>query len=325
MRPAPASPAIRPRVDGRTVGVGLAVVTATISGVAVFLNASAVRQVPDPAVYTTLKNAVAAIVLLGVLVLTGRWGDLRTIPGRRWPALIAVGVVGGSIPFVLFFTGLAQASAPGAAFIHKTLFLWVALFALPALGERAGVATVIGLVALLVGQALVLPPRDVAWGTGETMILAATILWAIETILVKRLLGETPALVVGALRMGLGVVVLVGYLVVSGRLAGIATVSLTGWAWVAITGVILAGYVGTWFAALRLAPATVVTSVLVIGAIVTGALSAISVGSAPAPTVLAGYGLILAAAAAVAFGMRTAARSATGGLEPELAASVAGR
>ena len=35
--------------------------------------------------------------------------------------------------------------------------------------------------------------------------------------------------------------------------------------WVLITGVLLAGYVATWFAALRLAPATTVTSVLVAG------------------------------------------------------------
>jgi drug/metabolite transporter (DMT)-like permease len=305
MRPALSAAAVTGRADPRTVGVGLAVITATISGDAVFLNASAVRQVPDAAVYTTLKNAVAAVVLLGILVATNRWNDLRAIPARRWPALLAVGVVGGSIPFVLFFTGLAGASAPGAAFIHKTLFLWVALLALPALGERAGVATIIGLVALLGGQALVLPPRDVAWGPGETMILAATILWAVETILVKRLIGETPALVVGALRMSLGVVILVGYLVVSGRVAGVATIGPAGWAWIAVTGVILAGYVGTWFAALRLAPATVVTSVLVLAAIMTGALSAISAGAAPAPSVLAGYGLILAAAAVVAVGMRT--------------------
>ena len=321
MRQTTITPAIRARVDGRTVGVGLALATAAISGVAVFLNASAVRQVPDPAVYTTLKNAVAAIVLLGVLVATHRWNDLRTIPARRWPALLAVGVVGGSIPFVLFFTGLAAASAPGAAFIHKTLFLWVALFALPLLGERAGIATVIGLVALLGGQALVVPPRDVAWGAGETMILAATVLWAVETILVKRLLGETPALVVGALRMTLGVVVLVGYLIVSGRVAGVATVGAAGWAWIALTGVILAGYVGTWFAALRLAPATVVTSVLVVGAIVTAALSSISTGAAPAPSVLGGYGLILAAVTVVVLGMRATAR----GAEQPFAPSVAGR
>ena len=49
-----------------------------------------------------------------------------------------IGVIGGSVPFILFFNGLAMASAPSAAFIHKTLFVWVVLLAVPFLGERLG-------------------------------------------------------------------------------------------------------------------------------------------------------------------------------------------
>ena len=41
-------------------GVILAFVTATISGVSIFVNGLAVKQLPDPALYTTLKNGVAA-------------------------------------------------------------------------------------------------------------------------------------------------------------------------------------------------------------------------------------------------------------------------
>ena len=59
------------------------------------------------------------------------------------------------MPFILFFTGLAQASAPSAAFIHKTLFVWVALLAVPFLGERLGWLQLAALGVLLAGQALV--------------------------------------------------------------------------------------------------------------------------------------------------------------------------
>ena len=62
--------------------------------------------------------------------------------------------------------------------------------------------------------------------------------------------------------------------------------------WILVTGVLLAGYVGTWFAALRETQATTVTSVLVLAAVVTGALSAAAKGSAPDAGVLAGYLLI---------------------------------
>ena len=41
-------------------GVALAFGVAFISGVSVFINSYAVKQVPDAAVYTTLKNGVAA-------------------------------------------------------------------------------------------------------------------------------------------------------------------------------------------------------------------------------------------------------------------------
>ena len=268
------------RYQGREVrggsiaaGVGLALGASLISGLAIYLNAYAVKQVPDAAVYTTLKNGVAAAVLFGALALGGRVGDLRAIDRRDWPAILVVGIVGGSVPFILFFSGLAMASAPSAAFIQKTLFVWVALLAVPFLGERLGLAPILAMATLLVGQALVLPPSGIAWGTGETLILAATLLWAVETVVVKRLLTSVPSGPLAALRMGVGLVVLGGYLVVTGRLPVVASLGGLQWAWVVLTGIVLAAYVATWFGALRRAPASIVTSVLVVGAVVTGALT----------------------------------------------------
>jgi drug/metabolite transporter (DMT)-like permease len=289
-------------------GIALAVVAALISGLAVYLNAFAVKQLPDAALYTTLKNAVAAALLVAITVALGGVREARTIERRQWPTILLVGVVGGSVPFVLFFTGLAQASAPTAAFIQKTLFVWVAFLAVPALGETLGIATLAGLGLLLVGQALVLPPTGIVWGAGETMILAATLLWAVETVLVRHLLGGVSSHLMAALRVGIGMVVLLGYLALSGRLAAIATLTATQWSWTLLTGLILAGYVATWFAALQRAPATVVTSVLVLGAVVTGALTAVSKGAPPSATVVAGYVLIVVASAIVVAWTRLAAR-----------------
>ena len=186
--------------------------------------------------------------------------------------------------------------------------MWVALLAVPFLGERLGIASVIGLGILLVGQALVLPPDGIRWGMGETLILVATLFWAVETILVKRLLGSIPSNVMGALRMGIGLVVLVGYLALSGKLGVLAGLGASQWAWVLLTGVVLAGYVGTWFAALQRAPASVVASVLVLGAVVTGALTAISKGAPPSPTIVGGYILMIAAAGIIAAWSVRAAR-----------------
>jgi drug/metabolite transporter (DMT)-like permease len=317
----------KPRIGfplGVRWGVGLAFGAALISGLAIYLNAFAVKQMSDAAVFTTLKNAVAAIILIAAAVGLGGIRAARAIDRRQWPAVLAVGVIGGSVPFILFFTGLAQASAPSAAFIQKTLFIWVALLAVPFLGERLGFASLFGLCVLLAGQALILPPDGIIWGTGETLILAATVFWAIETVLVRRLLGSIPGSLMAALRMGVGLIVLVAYLAVAGKLPIVAGLSAAQWGWVLLTGLVLAGYVGTWFAALQRAPASVVTSVLVPGAVVTGVLTAVSNGAAPSPTVVLGYLLIIAAASLVAVSaVRAASLAATSGRQPAPITAVA--
>lgn len=281
-------------------GVILAAATAAISGVSIFVNGFAVKQLPDPAVYTTLKNGLAGLILVGLALATVRREQVRAIEPRSWGWLLVIGIVGGSLPFLLFFTGLAQASAPSAAFIHKTLFIWVALLAVPFLGERLGLAQIGALGVLLAGQALVLTPSGVKWGAGETMIAAATLMWAVETIVAKRVLRTVPSAAVAAGRLGIGLVVLVGYLAVTGKLGAIAALTLQQWGWIGITGLLLTGYVGTWLAALQRAPASLVTAILVVGAPVTAALQAIQAGALPAAPALAGQGLILVAAVVLA-------------------------
>jgi drug/metabolite transporter (DMT)-like permease len=297
MTPRPGVPTLP---DTLRTGVLLALATALISGVSIWVNAFAVKQLPDPAVYTTVKNGIAAILLVGIMAATVRPTAIRAIAPRAWGRLVLIGVVGGSLPFVLFFTGLAQASAPSAAFIHKTLFIWVALLAVPFLGERLGIAQLAALGVLLAGQALVLTPSGVTWGTGETMIAAATLLWAVESIVAKRVLRDVPSAVVGACRLGIGLVVLVGFLSVTGKLGTVAALSGGQWAWAGLTGLFLFGYVATWFAALQRAPASLVTAILVLGAPVTAAVQAVASGSVPAPSAIAGQGLILVAGAALA-------------------------
>lgn len=282
-------------------GIALALATATISGVAVFINAYGVKQVPDAAVYTTVKNGVAAVLLLAFAGLVVPARAVRQLSGREWLGLAVIGVVGGSVPFILFFSGLAVASAPTAAFIHKTLFIWVALLAVPLLGERLGILPIAAMGVLLAGQALAMPPTGIVWGAGETMIAAATLLWSIEVILARRLLlGAVPSPLLGAARLGIGLVVLVGYLAVSGRLGILATLTPNQWFWALVTGLPLAGYVATWVAALKRAPASVVTSVLVLGAPITALLQAVANGAVPAQNALLGQLLIVVAALGLA-------------------------
>jgi drug/metabolite transporter (DMT)-like permease len=309
------APARPPRT--RPWGIALAFATALVSGVAVFLNAYAVKAFDDSGVYTTVKNLVAAALLAVLAALAAARGSAArpTRPRTRgqWAGLAAVAVVGGSVPFLLFFEGLARASSVQAAFIHKTLVVWVALLAVPLLGERIGPAHVAAIGLLVWGQAVLGGGvGGVRPGSGEAMILAATILWAVEVILAKRLLAGLAPLTVGLARMGLGVLVLLGWLAATGRADDLVALGGRQWAWALATGLVLTVYVATWYAALARAPAVDVTAVLVVGAVVTALLDAAVKGKALAPQ---GFGLLLLTVGALliaAAGPLRARRPATG-------------
>jgi drug/metabolite transporter (DMT)-like permease len=178
------------------------------------------------------------------------------------------------VPFVLFFEGLSRAQATQAAFIQKTLVVWVAILAVTLLHERLGWPHFAAIALLVAGQAwLVGDAGTVVFRSGEAMIFAATLLWAVEIIVAKKVLMDLDSRLVGAARMALGTVVLLGWVVVSGRADELVSLSGDQWSWVLLTGLILAGYVATWFAALARAQAVDVTAALVFGAVITALLS----------------------------------------------------
>jgi drug/metabolite transporter (DMT)-like permease len=69
--------------------------------------------------------------------------------------------------------------------------------------------------------------------------------------------------------MGIGALVMWVFLAATGRAGTALTLTSTQWFWVAVTSVFLLAYVWTWYSALQAAPATLVTSVLTLGAAVT--------------------------------------------------------
>jgi drug/metabolite transporter (DMT)-like permease len=292
-------------LERRRSGVLLAAVTALISGVAIFINGYGVRawtEVADATTYTTLKNAGAAMILLVVALVAlvrGRRDQIdRSLIRGRWPGLAVIAIIGGSVPFVLFFEGLARATSPDAAFIHKTLVVWVAILAVAFLRERVGPLHIAAMLALVVGQvALTGGIQLLEMGQGEALILAATLLWAVETIVAKRVLVAVPASVVGVARMAGGAVILVAFAVASGALSRLEAIGPEHILWIVATAVTLAAYVATWYAALARAQAIDVTAVLVAGAIVTAILDAGVRGGAPPPTlgvILVVFGAFLA-------------------------------
>lgn len=295
----------------RQRGIRLAVVTMIVSGVAVFLNSYGVQAWADvggAGAYTTMKNLVATSVLVAVSGIAAQSsnGSAEKRPSRRsqWFGLGLIGVIGGSVPFLLFFEGLARATSGNAAFIHKTLVVWVALLAVPILKEKVSRWHLAALVLLVVGHSLLVGGlAGLSLGSGELMMLAATQLWAIEVIVAKRLLVELPVATVAIARMGVGAVILVTYGIATGAFSLMAGVGPSQWGWVILTGFVLSAYVSCWYAALARIQAIDVSAVIVGGAIITAILQNGVRGLAlPSPV---GLAMLAAGTAIVVFrGMR---------------------
>lgn len=290
-------------MTNRTRGVMLALVTAVISGVAVFVNKYAVGAITPPLVFTATKNSIVGLVIVSLLLMTRKVGLLKKLKKDEIIKLVAIAVVGGAIPFYLFFTGLSQISAINGALIHKSLVLWVALLAIPLLKERLSLWQVAAVGLLFSSNLVVGGFSGFVFSQGELMVLVATMLWAVENVIAKKVLATVdPDIVTGA-RMGLGSVILLVAAQVKypGALLQVTAMNSMQWVWMVLTVVTLLGYTMSWYRALRVAPATLVTSVLVLATLVTNMLSAIFVTHAwtggmlvQALMILVGVGMFVA-------------------------------
>jgi len=281
-------------------GIALAVLSAIISGIAVFVAGYGVKEFPSPAAYTALRNAFVGLILLALLFRPSALSELRRLTPGQGLGLALLGIVGGSIPFVLFFEGLSRAGSGNAAIIQKTLFIWVALLAILFLRERLGRGQVIALGLLLVSQIVLGGSGAVPLGSGAVLVLIATLVWSVEVVLAKRLLDGMSGSLAATARMAIGGAILLCYLASIGKLGIVMQLNPTQWAWVIGPGLLLLAYVTTWYAALKRASATAVTSVLTVGAPITAVLTALAGSGPPRSDVLFGYGILVVAVLLVA-------------------------
>lgn len=260
-------------------GIYLAFITAFISGIAIFVNKFAVSAIQPPVVFTAVKNAGVGILILAILLVLRKWKLVRKLNKRELVYLSLIGIIGGSIPFYLFFTGLSQVPAVNAALIQKTLVVWVAIMAIPLLKEKMSFLQILGVVILFGANLLVGGFQGLTFLDGEFFILIATVLWSVEIILVKKILPTVDPDIVTAARMGLGSLILLAaaFVTAPAGLSKVFALSTTQMFWLVISMATLLAYVMTWFRALKYAPATAVSSVLVMSTLVTNALSAIFV------------------------------------------------
>jgi len=271
-------------------GVLLVLATAVISGVSTFLNGYAVSGTSSAAFVTVRNLAVAGLLLpIGLVVLLRS----RSLPSRKDVGVLAViGLLGGAVPFLLFFEGLKLATAAHgtltASFVYRTLFIFATVFGVVALRERLHTRAAIAAGAILVGNFLLMSIVSPVWTAGSFYVLAATVLWAAEYTVSKHALRHLGGTTVGLGRMGFGALFLSGYLALTGGWGTVAAFSPGQWTWVGISAALLAGFVLTWYVGLARVDLGVATTVLVLGFPISWALSLVATHAVPAPLTLLG-------------------------------------
>ncbi len=259
-------------------GLWLVFGTALLSGFSVFLNKYALATI-EPTVFTFLKNAIVGVLFIGLLLFLREWKEVKSLSQKKWAQLVLIGLVGGAIPFVLFFNGLSLSTASSGAFVQKTLFLFSSLLAVALLKEKINARMVGAALLLLGGNFLLLNMQSLSFGMGEGLILLATLFWAVENVISKHALRELSGNVVGAARMAFGGGFILLYLLATGGWTDIGMLSGDAWIWVAFTSGMLFLYVYTYYNGLKHLPVSVATSILMIGSPITTLLSVVVVGT----------------------------------------------
>lgn len=257
-------------------GIKWAVVTAMISGVSVFVNSLVVKGI-DPLLHTTIKNAFVGLLLVGIIMLSHERQAVRRLTRQQWVKLLAIALIGGSLSFALFFSGLKLIGASEGQIVNKTLVIWVMLLAIPLLKEKVTKTMILGVIMVYLSSVLGGGWKSSEILVGHIYVLAATFLWAIETIIVKKALTDIPVTIAAGARMGIGSLILLGLLFVSGKAPLAAKLSPQQWGLLLMVGAILFSYVMSWYRALKYAPAVLVSSIMAGAVIITTLLNTLFV------------------------------------------------
>ncbi len=269
-------------------GFFLVLLTAIISGASIFANSFAVQGF-NPFAFTFLKNAVVAIFLFSIILLLKDFKAVKALSRKQLGQLAVIGLIGGSIPFLLFFYALKLTTAINAGFLHKTLFLWATLFALFFLKERLDKKFIFAALLLLAGNFLLF--NISSFGLPEMLILIATILWAAENTLSKHVLKDLSGHVVAFGRMFFGSIFILAFLAFTNQTTPLVALSIQQIQWVLISSAFLLAFVFTFYSGLKHLPVHKATAVLLLAQPITAFLSFAFLGKEILP--MQGFGFLL--------------------------------
>jgi drug/metabolite transporter (DMT)-like permease len=291
-------------MNKETLGTTLALITAIISGFAIPINKVFVVDM-DPMIFTAIRALVIGIIFFFLASAQTKF-HFKKIKKVSWKWLIAIGIIGGGLAFLAYFTGLSFTTAGRAAFLHKTLPIYVTIFAFIFLKEKVGKKQALALLVMLVGTFLLLSAQinpATFWtdpSFGDLLVLLGTILWGVENTIARyAMLKEESNWVVSFARMFIGGIFLFAFAFSLGKAWILLTLSPQQIVNVIISTGILFAYVFSWYWSIRLINVSKAAALLLLSPVISLILGVIIFGE-PAPALqLIGSALILIGAAFV--------------------------
>lgn len=286
-------------------GTLLALCTAVISGFSIFANKIFIVDL-DPTVFTAVRAMIIGLVFFLVSSISVRF-NFKRFKTVSWKYLLAIGLIGGGMAFLMFFTGLKLTTAGRAAFLHKTLPIYATVLAFIFLKESISKKQLAALAMMLAGMAAItfstIQPSEF-WtnpALGDALVIAATVLWGIESVIARKamLLKESNFVVVFA-RMFFGAVFLFGVMLLMGKLDLLFAIKQSQVINLLASTLLLTGYVLTYYWSLKFINVSKATTMLLLAPVITLLLSMSFMGEQPQFLQLAGSALILIGAFTVA-------------------------
>lgn len=254
-------------------GIQFALLTALISGISVFLNSIGV-SLGDPFVYTTIKNSLVAVFIISGIFLFGKRKEISSLTLNQWKDLAIIGVIGGAVPFLLFFYGLSIGTAGSTSFIYRSLFIVSAVLGTLWLKENIDLRYIIGAAMIFIGNLFLLKGNFV-FGLGEALVLLATLFWAVEYSYSKKTLQTISPTILAFGRMAIGSFILLGFIFVTGKFGQILTAKSESYGWALVASVFLLGFVLSWYNALKHTTLSKASAIFVLGGPITAILQII--------------------------------------------------
>jgi len=281
-----------------TLGTILALTTAFISGLAIPINKIFVVGL-DPTVFTAIRGLFIGIIFFVIVSFQSK-SEQKKFKKVPWKYLIAIAIIGGSFAFLMFFTGLKLTTAGRGAFLHKTLPLYITIFAFLFLKEKVSQKQVLTLAIMLIGTILIysaeISPSEF-WldpSLGDLLVIGATILWALENTIARKVMIEGESnYVVSFARMFIGAIILFAIVTLQDKMSLLFNLTSHEVINLTISIAILFGYVFCWYWSIKLINVSKASTILLLAPVISLILGII-IFSEPVPNLqLLGSALIL--------------------------------